>query len=174
MAAAASAGSWVGVAVCALGWWPGQCGQLRPQSRPFFLHNSHLPAPLGRPRPRPPLGPGGSGVRASPAASHVGVNGRSRYRGFQGRVPGGAYIFAPSVWSGTACQRKRLLVFVEAVHCSYLAVQKSARRRASFLGNHDPVWRSALPRRTLQARERERASEGPPRRPTKLRPRKFG
>ena len=174
MAAAASAGSWVGVAVCALGWRPGQSGQRRPQSRRFFLHDSHLVAPLGRPRPRPTLGPGGSGVWASPAASPVGVNGRSRCCGFQGRVPCGACIFAASVWSGTACLLNRLHGLLEAVHCSYLAPQKSVSGRASFLGNHDPIWRSALPRRTLQARERERASEGPPRRPTKLRPRKFG
>ena len=38
----------------------------------------------------------------------------------------------------------------EALHCSYLRVQKSARRRAPFLGNHNTFWRSSLPRRALQ------------------------
>ena len=38
----------------------------------------------------------------------------------------------------------------EALHCSYLAPQKSARRRASFLGNHNTFWRSSLPRRALK------------------------
>ena len=96
------------------------------------------------------MGPCNSGYWESPAASPVGLNGRSRYRGSQGRVPGGACIFAPSVWSATACRRKRLLVLLEALHCSYLEVQKSARRRTSFLGNHDTFWRSSLPRRALQ------------------------
>ena len=111
MAAAASAGSWVGVAVCALGWWPGQCGQRRPQSRPFLLHDSHLPAPLGRPCGRPPLGPGGSGVRASPAASPVGANGAGRLCGSVGRVSDGAYSFATSMWSGSACLLNRVQRF---------------------------------------------------------------
>ena len=107
------------------------------------------------------MGPCNSGYWESPAASPVGLNGRSRYRGSQGRVPGGACIFAASVWSGTACQRKRLVVLLEAVHCSYLAPQKSVRRRTSFLGNHDTFWRSSLPRRALQTRARRLAREGP-------------
>ena len=107
------------------------------------------------------MGPCISGYWTSPAASPVGVNGRSRCCGSQGRVPGGACIFAASVWSGTACQRKRLVVLLEAVHCSYLAPQKSVRRRTSFLGNHDTFWRSSLPRRALQTRARRLAREGP-------------
>ena len=107
------------------------------------------------------MGPCNSGYWESPAASPVGVNGRSRYRGSQGRVPGGVCIFPISVWSGMACRRKRLAVLLEAVQCSYLVSEKSVRRRTSFLGNHDTFWRSSLPRRALQTRARRLAREGP-------------
>ena len=100
--------------------------------------------------PTPRMGPCNSGYWLSPSASPVGVNGRRRCCGSQGRVPGGACIFAPFIWSATACLLKRLLVLLEALHCSYLRVQKSARRRASFLGTHNTFWRSSLPRRALQ------------------------
>ena len=107
------------------------------------------------------MGPCNSGYWESPAASPVGLNGRSRYRGSQGRVPGGVCIFPISVWSGMACRRKRLAVLLEAVQCSYLVSEKSVRRRTSFLGNHDTFWRSSLPRRALQTRARRLAREGP-------------
>ena len=106
------------------------------------------------------MGPCNSGYWESPAASPVGVNGRSRYRGSQGRVPGGVCIFPISVWSGMACRRKRLAVLLEAVQCSYLVSEKSVNRRTSFLGNHDTFWRSSLPRRALQTRARRLAREG--------------
>ena len=107
------------------------------------------------------MGPCNSGYWESPAASPVGLNGRSRYRGSQGRVPGGVCIFPISVWSGMECRRKRLAVLLEAVQCSYLVSEKSVRRRTSFLGNHDTFWRSSLPRRALQTRARRLAREGP-------------
>ena len=107
------------------------------------------------------MGPCNSGYWESPAASPVGVNGRSRYRGSQGRAPGGACIFAASVWSATACLLNRLHGLLEALQCSYLAPQKSARPRTSFLGNHDTFWISSLPRRALQTRARRLAREGP-------------
>ena len=87
--------------------------------------------------PTPRMGPCNSGYWASPSASPVGMNGRRRCCGFQGRVPCGACIFPISVWSGTACLLNRLHGLPEALHCSYLRVQKSARRRAPFLGNHN-------------------------------------
>ena len=65
------------------------------------------------------MGPCNSGYWESPAASPVGLNGRSRYRGSQGRVPGGVCIFPISVWSGTACLLNRLHGLPEALHCSY-------------------------------------------------------
>ena len=107
------------------------------------------------------MGPCNSGYWASPAASPVDTNGRRRCCGSQGRVPCGACIFAPFIWSATACPLNRLHGLPEALHCSYLGVQKSARRRASFLGNHDTFWRSSLPRRALQTRARRLAREGP-------------
>ena len=94
------------------------------------------------------------------AASPVDINGRRRCCGSQGRVPCGACIFPISVWSGTACLLKRLLVLPEALHCSYPVSEKSARRRTSFFGTHNTFWRSSLPRRALQPRARARARRG--------------
>ena len=68
--------------------------------------------------------------------------------------------FPISVWSGTACLLKRLLVLPEALHCSYPVSEKSARRRTSFFGTHNTFWRSSLPRRALQPRARARARRG--------------
>ena len=112
-------------------------------------------------RPRQPMGPCNSGYWASPSASPVGVNGRRRCCGSQGRVPGGACIFPISVWSGTACLLNRLLVLPDALHCSYPVSEKSAHRRASFLGTHNTFWRSLLPRRALQTRAGRLARQGP-------------
>ena len=97
--------------------------------------------------------------RTSPSPRHA-RNARVGRRHRPGPARG-ACIFAPFIWSATACQRKRLVVLLEAVHCSYLAPQKSVRRRTSFLGNHDTFWRSSLPRRALQTRARGLAREGP-------------
>ena len=123
------------------------------------------------------MGPCNSGYWESPAASPVGLNGRSRYRGSQGRVPGGVCIFPISVWSGTACLLNRLLVLPDALHCSYPVSEKSAHRRASFLGTHNTFWRSLLPRRALQTRAGRLARQGPSfsvRTCTKLGGRKWG
>ena len=107
------------------------------------------------------MGPCNSGYWTSPAASPVDTNGRRRCCGSQGRVPCGTCIFAPFIWSATACPLNRLHGLPEALHCSYLAPQKSARRRAPFLGNHNTFWHSSLPRRVLQTRARRLAREGP-------------
>ena len=107
------------------------------------------------------MGPCNSGYWTSPAASPVDTNGRRRCCGSQGRVPCGACIFAPFIWSATACPLNRLHGLPDALHCSYPVSEKSARRRAPFLGNHDTFWRSSLPRRALQTRARRLAREGP-------------
>ena len=107
------------------------------------------------------MGPCNSGYWESPAASPVDTSGRRRCCGSQGRVPCGACIFPISVWSGTACLLKRLLVLPAALHCSYPVSEISAHRRASFLGTHNTFWRSLLPRRALQTRAGRLAREGP-------------
>ena len=117
-AAAASAGSCAEVAVRATGCTSGQFGQLGPQSRDFLLHLEHLVGPLGQPRPRPLVGTCGGGCWASPAASPAGANGRRRSAGSGGRMPGGACIFAPSIWSGSTCDAKPGSTF--AMSCALL------------------------------------------------------
>ena len=90
----------------------------------------------------------GSGLACGYKRSH------RRCVGSQGRVPGGAYSFAPSMWSGEACLLNRALGLPYPVHCSYPVGQNYTHRRTSFLGCHNTFWHRALPRRVLQPRAR--------------------
>ena len=107
------------------------------------------------------LGPCDSGCWASAAGSPVGANGAGRFCGTVGRVPGGAYNFAPSMWSGEACLLNRALGLPYPVHCSYPVGQNYTHRRTSFLGCHNTFWHRALPRRVLQPRARALARQSP-------------
>ena len=89
-----------------------------------------LVGPLGQPPTPPPVGTCGGGCWASPAASPVGANGRRRSVGSGGRMPGGACIFALSIWSGylQSVPAKPDATFLQhRVHCWYPVAQKKWR-----------------------------------------------
>ena len=94
------------------------------------------------------------------AASPVDINGRRRCCGSQGRVPCGACIFPISVWSGTACLLKRLLVLPQRLCTARTRCRKN--RRGVGHPSLGPTTPSGVARCLGERsnREHERAREG--------------